>query len=136
MAKMQELVIKRSKWMRGLGEGSLLGRRGYESMMVGKMCCLGFHALSCGLSKEKIKGEVAPDYVLEKLPLKKANAILDETTMKYLVEKDGCEDAFRLTPLGRTMVEINDDPSIADKEREKQLKACFKEMKVKVKFVD
>lgn len=48
----QVVVIEREKWLHG--EGSL------ESCLLrssdGKMCCLGFASLACGLDQEQIRG--------------------------------------------------------------------------------
>jgi len=61
--KVTEFTIDRSKWGRGFWFWTASKLLNSET---GKMCCLGFFGLACGLTPEQIKGESAPDRGLEK----------------------------------------------------------------------
>jgi hypothetical protein len=52
----QTLVIERERWLRGEGHGrsQLLRKRD------GKMCCLGFFGLACGLDASQLEGNGDP----------------------------------------------------------------------------
>jgi hypothetical protein len=49
-----KLTIDRKKWLRGTGDSFLLSPRD------GKMCCLGFYALACGLTENDIRDQLTP----------------------------------------------------------------------------
>jgi hypothetical protein len=97
------LTIQRSKWYRGQGSDE-----SYLLNCAGQMCCLGFDALARGLSAEDIEiaGDpsgvsFAPEFYKE--------AMLVENIKNGWLE---CNDAVTKA------IEHNDDPGIADAERE------------------
>lgn len=112
MAK-KEIVINRAKWKtatRGKGQTLLLNDEGYK-------CCLGF--LVGQTTKCKIKGYCVPSSCSN--PPKE-------------FEKS---EAHNEDSLENSAIDINDNLSLNDKEREKQLKELFskKSKLYKLKFV-
>lgn len=111
----EKLTIQRHKWFRGRGsEHSRLLRHD------GRMCCLGFYSLQCGLQPEHILGCGLPSNAKtfdDPLPLPQP--------MQWL---DRCE--LRIAG-------INDDEDITEEEREQELTESFKKYgNVEVEFVD
>lgn len=90
-----DLVIQRSKWLRGddgKSDSSLL------RSSDGKMCCLGFLSLACGLTKSQIKDKPAPSELF---------ASLDEVPeeMRWLLKND---NHGRDSDEGNTLMSVND----------------------------
>jgi hypothetical protein len=108
-----ELVIDRSKWLRGEGDKSALLRAS-----DGKMCCLGFYCLAVGLTENQIRNKGFPQYLYDN-PLEK-------TEGKWLV--DGGMDVIFLT-------DYNDSGALPEKVREEKLTEIFATHGVTVKFV-
>lgn len=109
----KEIVINRAKWRtatHGEGNTQLLNDKGYK-------CCLGF--LVGQTTKCRIKGHFSPSNCSK--PPKE-------------FEKS---ESYNEDSLENLAMEINDSPSLEDKEREKQLKKLFsqKSKLYKLKFV-
>jgi hypothetical protein len=120
---MREFTVDRSKWMRGKGDqfSRLLvapetARNGstVPSEDVGKMCCLGFYSLACGLTPEEIEDVGFPSSV----------GYPDEMEWVTFDDREN------------TIGEINDDPAISDAEREERLTKIFGAYGVRPIFVD
>ena len=111
---MKELMIQRSKWLRGEVKSRLL------RPSDGKMCCLGFYALSCGLSHEQIKDHAEPADIAGILP----NEMIWTTR-----GPEGFKNAWPL-------ILTNDDAGISESKREENITKYFAEHNVHVKFVD
>lgn len=107
---MDLLVIDRSKWLRGEGGGDSCLLRPSD----GKMCCLGFVGLACGLTAKELTNKSAPLDVPSSL------------WPDFLQQTDG-SDRF---------VEINDDEHISDVVREADLRLEFEKHGVRVEFID
>ena len=58
---MKQLIIDRKKWLHGEGSARSFLLREED----GKMCCLGFYALSKGYSKEEILGKQSPAALID-----------------------------------------------------------------------
>lgn len=116
-----KLIIDRTKWLRGEGEGkSFLFRPEDE-----KMCCLGFYGLACGLSQEELSGIKNPGApgIIEKFPdwliqLKPARRWFDQVS-------EACG----------SLIIINDKEGIFEKDREKQIQVIFAKNGVEVEFI-
>ncbi|SRR5258706_6565901 len=112
-----KLVIERSKWLHGEGHSnsSLLRKRD------GKMCCLGFYSLSCGLTQENIMEVPGPrDYTVIKYFNK------DET--RWLLDHNDAN----------SLMDLNDgDPILMDADsREQAIINIFARHDVEVEFID
>jgi hypothetical protein len=109
-----KLIIDRKKWGRGTNDGRLLFR--------GKMCCLGFLGLQCGLSENQIRGKHMPYSVFVSVKRNKSvwakmiNTIIDSTV------------------LANDLATINDNPNTSDTQKEFKITQKFKEIGVEVKF--
>jgi hypothetical protein len=118
-----ELVIDRSKWIRGKG--------GAASCLLcpsdGKMCCLGFYSLACGLTEKQIKGAATP----VSLGMEGDNP-LNNTEGSWLLR----EGVNSHTLEAKELMALNDDSSISDQVREDEITRIFATRGVTVKFVD
>ena len=103
--------VSRSKWLRG---------EGYENTFLlrekdGKMCCLGFLAMSLGNSTKRLKNTPSP-----------CEGMNFPKTLSY---KNGNTKQCAL------IQQINDDKSVTDQERERDLKREFSFCGINVEFV-
>lgn len=116
-----ELIIKRSKWLRGEGgENSFLLR---ES--DGKMCCLGFYGKVIGISAYRLKGYRSPtDNKASYLEFKKRAPWLLHDRL-HLTQSTACISLI-----------LNNDSKVLDANREELIALIFAENNVIVKFVD
>lgn len=114
---MKKFTVRRSKWLRGKGDGYLLNDEG-------KMCCLGFAVNQiCKVPKKKLLDTFRPCDVLE------STKETTFTTISYenvIIDKHFVEEA----------IEVNDDSTISDSGREELLTEIFKENGIKVTFKD
>ena len=110
------LVIDKKFWIRGDGyEYSKLLRTS-----DGKMCCLGFLALECGLDEGRIENMETPTDVG-----KNGSEFWD-----WLMEDNGL-DSVECT----RVVRINDNSHVSDSERMRELYDIFSEHEIDVTFV-
>jgi hypothetical protein len=112
---MKILTIKKSQWYRGQGGHSSYLRRAVD----GKMCCLGFDAIACGLSEEMITqvgypGDAAMNYGDELPEEYRKNRLLSNPS--------------ELTELVSEAIRINDDEYMPDEERIEMLTPILKEI--------
>lgn len=111
------LKINRAKWRSGgssdnktgRGETKLLNRGGY-------MCCLGFRCIQLGIPKSTLLMKPTPEETgWEVIP--------------DLITKDGRDNLFC-----NNAIDINDDVSISQEQREKKIITHFAKKNVKVVF--
>ena len=107
-------VVSRKRWLRGGNVASKLRNA------KGKMCCLGFRA--------KVGGAKVADILALSYPA----CLLDPFRFftRAFVNKNGYDTALCIKA-----TEVNDDEKISDSEREKKLRAIFKKMGERIKFV-
>jgi hypothetical protein len=103
-----KLIIDRNLWLRGVGSSLSKLLRSSD----GKMCCLGFYGLACGLSSEDIRNQTIPgnvDYA-HKAWGEQGEWLLDD-------------DMHNRTSIDCTrLITINDSPYFSTSEREKRLR--------------
>lgn len=122
---MKKIVIKRSKWVRGTGEGTtqLIPTIDGTRNRNGEMCCLGH--VRCQLGIRNKSGADSPrECPSKKWPKKLQNVIIGARIMPT-----NSDLAFRL-------MELNDDETITNSDRETRLISYFKEAGLNVTFVD
>ena len=110
---MKKFTVRRSKWLRGEGQGCLLDHSG-------NMCCLGFAVNQISrVTKKRLLYAEMPSCVLK---------TTKETTFTTngVFDKDFVKKAARL----------NDNIIISDSVREKSLTKIFKENGIEVTFKD
>lgn len=112
---LKTFTIERKSWARGAGDASLFDPG------TGLKCCLGFYALSCGLTLEQIALEGDPHDVRDILP--------SEAHWLIRPELKNSRDALRL-------MAINDTPIAKEADREAKIVEIFAEHGVKPVFVD
>ena len=120
---MKEFTVKRSSWLRGEGsKNSALLRDD------GKQCCLGFIAEQCGVDRSRLTRTYPSRLEFSDQKL------LPECF--YEVENDIISDIKDDSQLVRSAASINDDSSIEDVERERNLVKLFLKHDITLKFVD
>ena len=117
LKKINDLVIKRSEWLRGKGAGSsYLLAKGSER----KQCCVGIWFTACGVPDPVIRNRQSHE-ALEDADLDK---IITRRTVGVWFEK--LYDAYH----------INDDEDVSEYKREMKIKKFFREeLDIKVKFI-
>lgn len=115
---MKELVIDRSKWLRG--EEPCLSS--LHRPKDGKMCCLGIYLESCGVPVDVLSDRKYPSGVRSELPAE----------AQWLVAP-GYESVDAIpTKLAVT----NDTRKLTEREREHQIQELFAAADIAVTFVD
>lgn len=139
--KPKTLVIDRSKW--GCGSVKkrelfkIMGKTAMLNSKTGKMCCLGFDAVACGVSKEHLKDVGEPCDVADVIAESINEKIQNERPDDYLyhvdipgLTRDGNNTGFSDDAIG-----VNDDNEITQEEREQQLISLFKKKGTVLSFV-
>lgn len=114
-----KIVINRPKWRCG---GSNNSSRGCTRLLneQGYMCCLGFASKQiCNLSDEEMLTKHFPQSLHRKI-----------NKLTYFPRKGICKD----TKFSEKAMGINDNPTLSNKEREKQLKELFAKNGIELKF--
>ena len=122
---MRTLVIKRSKWARGI-------LNGYSALLndKGNMCCLGFDARACGFGPKFLKDAGTPEDMDFK---NKTRAVEKAPHLLMFSDMDGhVED----TVFVRQAMETNDDVDISESAREQELYELFHHEGIVVEFID
>lgn len=113
----RQLVIDRTKWLRGKGSGvSGLLKNGF-------MCCLGFDALACGYELTNLEGRQMPAS-LHNSKLKMPHCVTDGPSSP-------ADSEFAANAAG-----INDDIFINDTYREARLVKLFLEQGIELSFIN
>ncbi len=116
MKQIKELVIDRSKWKRG----SPSNHDTYLLDDDGKMCCLGFYALACGVDEESIRNKTEPEFLEFEIP-----------GLSYDNEETGY---IHNTEFACSAIPINDTIAMDEDQREEALINLFKENNVSLTF--
>lgn len=118
-----KLIIDRTKWYRGWPTGARLLRP-----EDGKMCCLGFYGLACGLTEEEIRDQGEPKEVhSDKWP---ASCVHSEA----MEDEPESEIVYENTSWTVRAININDDDG-PESVREDALVRHFAKVDVEVEFV-
>lgn len=126
---MEKLVIDREQWYRGRAKGSLLRR------VDGKMCCLGFDCLRRGLTAEEITCIGTPEELSYRPDLAvKLVGLVDVVTDVF--SDEGERSLFSDNEVTLDLVNTNDDPGLAEEEREATIIQLFAEIGVAVEFIN
>lgn len=104
--KLKSLLIDRRKWYRGRG-----GWNSRLRLRSGKMCCLGFLGVQCGIAPKELEGVPLP------------SDIRFRGTWPPM-----------LFQLQDEIVFVNDSLAISEAEREQALRINFKQLGYRVKF--
>ncbi len=111
----KNVVVKRSKWLKGDVEESVLLNE------KGKMCCLGFLAREAGFTPKQIRKVCQPDDLNKQ--------IIGLTKPIGFDQLWGTRTCFAL-------MSANDSGILTDQAREKKIKSLGKKIGVTFKFVD
>ena len=152
---MRQLVIDRTKWLRGLmydvnhnAIGSSLltyAKLTEDSDSIDLMCCLGFDCLNLGFTPEQIESCEMPEDAANNNPeayalhRKLRDAQLVELT-GYVPSEDDDDDIYtgvaRSTDITTRLASIKDDRSISDETREYAIKQVYGTINVNVEFIN
>lgn len=124
MTDVKKFVIERERWFRGRDNARLLVNVATDSPDFGKMCCLGFFGIACGIDPEQLLGMGSPEDRKEE-PW--SSWVLREND-----ETGYVEDSRSINSL----IAVNDDRKISDAARESRITELFAKHGVEVEFVD
>lgn len=116
-----EFTVDRKTWLRGEGGNGSCLLRDYD----GKMCCLGFRALACGLTDAGISGVRQPNHLGVHL-----------TDGKWDGYVTNGENALLTTNICDEIMRFNDEKHFSASSREERLTDLFKSLGDTVTFVD
>jgi hypothetical protein len=121
-----KLVIDRKTWLRGDPASYLLREQD------GKMCCLGFLSLQCGVTKEKMMGLATVAVGADANAEFRQGALASLAQVnKYARDPDA---PYKNTDIADALMEANDDTLLSDAQREESLVELFKKIGVDVEF--
>lgn len=124
-----KLTIDRSKWLRGEGSDESYLLRESD----GKMCCVGFFAIACGVSPDEIRGKKGIDMNHHK--------ILDDCVSFSCLPNPPAKmgrNKYRAVPV-QVLIDLynfNDFKDVPEGQREMNIQDSFKTIGVEVTFVD
>lgn len=123
-SRKRAFVVDRRKWGTGEEGGNL------KRDDTGKMCCLGFVGLQCGVPAKNLLSLGTPEELdpkdAQKFPAPFITLRVDEWGNTIQTYEDG--------PLINDATGINDDDEISDKMREYKLKRLFKKHGCSIRF--
>jgi len=124
-----KFTIPRDKWLRG--EGGLVSR--LLRPRDGKMCCLGHFGLACGLSSEMIEDRSNPIEIITDInPPDAWTQKNNNSAFLFASFRDSLN--FPLSTDCSTLMEVNDDKSISDEDRERAIVNIFSAHEIEVEF--
>lgn len=122
---MKSFTIERKSWLRGEGSRSRLLRSSDN-----KMCCLGFYAMSCGLSEIDIRDESTIGFVINN-----DLSLLNKVSRDINILIEIYDGDYYGTSVAIALVETNDNKKMKDCEREVEITKLFASVGVRVSFV-
>jgi len=120
---MTTTVIERSKWYRGLGH-----RASRLLNDEGQMCCLGFDSLRRGFTPEEILNVGSPGRFHCELEDQRATGLIDKGWK-------GSDFKIQNSPIVNQIIQVNDDTTMNDRDRELVLTHLFSVLGTIVRFV-
>lgn len=116
-----KVIVDRRRWLRGIGSihSSL-----FDDVNK-KMCCIGFAARACGCSIDQIRDRPSPACVATTYP------DMAKARLARFITAEGDNSGST-----ERMMEINDNTSISDEEREDRLKKWGKKLNIQFTFVN
>lgn len=121
MKKVKEFTIVRKEWLHGEGEDASYLFRHSDN----KKCCLGFYSLACGLKIKQINGYQTPYQLVRDKNI---------SVPSWLIVKSNSPGPKNNSAICKELMEVNDDSTMPEKERESEIKKLFAKAGVKVKF--
>lgn len=115
-------TVYRDKWIRGYVDSSRLLRSS-----DGKMCCMGFLAVSCGIEKDALRDMA----VFEDLYRSSMDKLPDATRPRE-VGFGSFQDVYDV----RKIYQLNDSVMLSEDRREQLLTASLKALDIEVLFKD
>jgi hypothetical protein len=124
---MQQLIIDRKKWRTGGDSVELRRLKGPTSLYndMGYSCCLGFYCRKIGGIRNNVLLDVGSP---ENLNIK------DFTKIELLVSRDSRDEVYDGSVFSQEAIDINDDDSLSNEEREADIIEHFKKVDIEVIF--
>lgn len=117
-----KLVIERDRWLRGEGSSDSYLLRDSD----GKMCCLGFYALACGLMKIQIANVTDP------AGARRPTKAFEDALVHIPLNPE--EMPLGNSQAAKDLMSANDSIELEDNEREQRLERLFAKIGVQVEF--
>ncbi len=126
MSEQKILTIERAKWRRGGNSHDMVVKFGGTRLLndAGFMCCLGFDALACGLTRDQIAGKIFPSSLASR-GLVDSESDYGRTRVK---RNDNYPDLWDETEIVQRAMGHNDDPVLAEEDREALVRADLIEL--------
>lgn len=123
MEKITQLTINRPNWLHGETSSNSYLYRPHD----GKMCCLGFYGLTCGVLKDQMRNKTQfYESDIEHIKLdKQMHWLVKEKNQRLFQSKDANE-----------LMSDNDDPFLGEDAREAQIIKTFAKHGITVTFTD
>lgn len=124
---MQQLIIDRKKWRTGGDSVELRRLKGPTSLYndMGYSCCLGFYCRKIGGIRNNVLLDVGSP---ENLNIK------DFTKIELLVSRNSRDEVYDGSVFSQEAIDINDDDSLSNEEREADIIEHFKKVDIEVIF--
>jgi hypothetical protein len=114
-----DVVVKRSEWLRGNGNGLLINRSGQK-------CCLGFACIAAGENPGNMLNHGTPNDLLDEISA-------PQHLLRFLKwDDEGSLD----NDVTNELVHINDDELASDEERERSIATLGRSIDINFTFVD
>lgn len=123
-----DLIIERSRWLRGENDGKGNPAEPTLRDFDGNMCCLGFYCLALGVTINDMLEIPDPQHLID------ATGDKFKDSLKYLVKSTS--DKVDNTKICVELMDVNDSYEKTEGMRERGIRARFKKMGVNVTFVD
>jgi hypothetical protein len=127
-----KFTIKDSEWVHAAEDGEIEG--GVSDLRLrhnGKKCCLGFYALSCGLTSKQITGKANPEDLLP--------GVVDDNPPSKALPPQFLKTMFTTKKVQRNIVDklmaVNDGGKMALDERKAKITKLFRTLGVGVTFI-
>jgi hypothetical protein len=124
---MKQLIIDRKKWRTGGDSVELRRLKGPTSLYndMGYSCCLGFYCRKIGGIRNNVLLDVgSPDNL----------NIKDFTKIELLVSRNSRDEVYDGSVFSQEAIDINDDDSLSNEEREADIIEHFKKVDIEVIF--
>lgn len=122
--KIKKFTVVRKRWARGVNSGPLYSQDSQN------MCCLGFLARECGANiRDGSKNSIRNLGFIYEAP-----HVAWPQKLKPVTKTDGEGAYLADSDLASKIIDVNDDDSIGDAKRERELKKLFEKADVEIVF--
>jgi hypothetical protein len=102
----------------------------------GKMCCLGFFGLACGLPPERITNVGTPENIPRDRPYQTPVQVWSAFQKVGEGLFRDCDPGYTLSHTCKELMKTNDEVDLTPQEREEEISRLFAAIGVEVSFID